>query len=70
MEDKGDTRKFIKPRHNIVLPGLCNKISFWINGRNDSIVMSVIFLDENNIIDILRTNPPVMDFLWLEKSRS
>jgi len=67
MDETGDTRKFIKPRHIIVLPGYCSKISFWVNGRDKGVVMSVMFLDENNILYTFKTKPAVLDFYGWKK---
>lgn len=67
MENTGDTRRFIIPQHKIVLPGRCKKISFWVNGRGKAIVMSVMFMDENNILHTFRTVPALMDFYGWKK---
>ncbi len=67
MDDIGDTRKFIMPVHKVVIPGICKKISFWLNSRNTPLTIKIMFLDYMNCIQILECNPFVLNFYGWKK---
>lgn len=67
MDHFGDTEKFIIPIYKIKIPGICKKISFWINSRNVKITLKVKFENYQNYLYTLEPEPFALDFWgWRE----
>lgn len=67
MDYLGDTRKYILPLHKIEIPGICDKISFWVNGRNRNLTLKIVLLDYFNVASILEPSSITLDFLGWKK---
>ncbi len=62
-----DAQVFIIPVRPIKLPGVCKKITFWINGRNKKLALKVMFANYLNYIYTLTPEPATLDFFGWKK---
>ncbi|MBN1899260.1 MAG: hypothetical protein JW827_10815 [Spirochaetes bacterium] len=58
---------FVTPILPIHLPGVCKKVSFWVNGRNKNLIIKVRFSNYFNGIYTLEPEPSSLQFFgWKE----
>ncbi|MBU1078770.1 MAG: hypothetical protein KKH98_15845 [Spirochaetes bacterium] len=67
MDSMGDTRKFVIPVHKVVIPGICQKISFWINSRNKPVTIKLMVQDHMNYFHYLEGDTFVLDHYGWKK---
>lgn len=67
MDTLGDTKKYILPINKVEIPGVCRKLSFWVNGRRKAVTLRVIVQDYFNVIHILDPHPLSLDFYGWKK---
>ncbi len=61
------TELFAIPLKPIALPGICKKISFWVNGRDKKINIKIRFANYANYIYDLSPEPETLNFFgWQE----
>lgn len=65
--EAGTTEAFVIPIKPIEIPGVCKKITFWVNGRNKKLAIRVRFANYANYIYDLEPEPSVLEFYgWKE----
>ncbi len=67
MDNMGDTRKFVIPLRKIDVPGICQKISFWVNSRNKPLTLKIVVQDYMNYIHVLEPDPFTLDYWGWKK---
>jgi hypothetical protein len=63
----GSTEVFVVPLRPIEIPGICKKLSFWVNSRNKKLDIKLRVANYANYIYDLVPEPSTLDFLgWKE----
>lgn len=67
MAHMGDTRKFASPTRKLDIPGICQKITFWVNSRNKPVTIRIMVQDHLNYLHILEPTEYTLDHYGWKK---